>query len=118
MKYEMEMHDGECGFCGTTVPMHASVCAGCGARWGSQSGNTPEEVHQTGKDNLKGGIILVVLSIAIAIGLFFLTSSLWAALALLTIAPFLGLCGVVTFLVGLIGIHAAKSLKIAWWRQQ
>ena len=27
-------HDGFCGFCKTSVPIEASVCTGCGARWG------------------------------------------------------------------------------------
>lgn len=117
MKYEMEMHDGECGFCGTTVPMHASVCAGCGARWGSQSGNTPDEVHQAGKKHVIGSLILASIPIGSLI-LLIATGSFWFYLSLITVGGFAAIYAVGYFLAGCLEMHAAKSLKIAWWRLQ
>lgn len=117
MKYEMETHNGECGFCATKIPSHASICAGCGARWGSQSGATPEEVYLAGRKHIKDGLIMIGTAIAIAIW-FFLTSSLLAGLALMILAPLSGLGGVVIFLIGLIEIPAAKNVEMAWWRKQ
>ena len=117
MKYEMEMHDGECGFCGTAVPVYATVCAGCGARWGSKHGNTPDEVYRDSKKLIKEGIMLACIPIG-SLALCWLTGASWLFLIFIIIGPFVGMAAVMTLLFGWLGLRSVKKLKIAWWRKQ
>jgi hypothetical protein len=117
MKYEMETHNGECGFCGTKIPTHASVCAGCGARWGSQSGNTPEEVYLAGRKHIKDALIMASIPIGSLIMLI-ATGSFWFYLILITIGGLAAIYAVGYLLAGWLEMSAAKTLKIAWWRYQ
>jgi hypothetical protein len=117
MKYEMKTHSGECGFCGTTVPTHASVCTGCGARWGSKSGNTPEEVYLAGRKHIKDGVNMASIPVATLI-LLIATGSFWFYLILITIGGLAAIYAIAYLLAGWMELHAAKNLEIAWWRQQ
>lgn len=44
----MDTHNGVCSFCHTKVPTSAVICTGCGARWGTKSGHSRNEIRASG----------------------------------------------------------------------
>ncbi len=115
MIFEADKHQGTCSHCKSEVPMEAVVCTGCGARWGSSTGKTRQQVYDGGKATFRmgfiGGIILLI---------FFLWSvyaeSVWAILSMT-----LGFLGGPVCLGWMWGgfrsMRKAKTnLSIQWWR--
>ncbi len=108
-------HDGVCGFCKSEVNQEATICSGCGARWGTSTGHTPEEVYQSGKVKVKIGLIACAILAAFFLITVYLESA-WSILAMFAgfflAPPSLGYA-----IGGLISMRRSKRLLINWWRE-
>ncbi|WP_353302582.1 zinc ribbon domain-containing protein [Sessilibacter corallicola] len=113
--FEPDKHQGKCDHCGTEVPQDAVVCTGCGARWGSSTGRTRQQVYDQGKATLRTGFVFGVVLLIFFLWTVYVESP-WAILSM--VLGFLG--GPVC--VGLIfgGFRqmwkAKTNLSIQWWR--
>ena len=115
MIFEADRHRGSCDHCKTEVPIDAVVCTGCGARWGSSTGRTRQQVYDEGKATLRTGFI-----VGAALLIFFLWTvyfeSPWAILSM--VLGFLGgpICLGLMW-GGFRSMRKAKTnLSIQWWR--
>ena len=113
--FEPDRHRGSCDHCKSEVPLDAVVCASCGARWGSSTGKTRQQVYDEGKATLRTGTI-----VGTALLIFFLwtvyVESPWAILSM--VLGFLGgpVC-LGLMLGGFRSMRKAKTnLSIQWWR--
>jgi len=95
--------------------MDAVVCTGCGARWGSSTGKTRQQVYDEGKAVLRTGVIAGACLLLFFLGTVYIESP-WAILSMV-----LGFFGGPVCL-GLIwggfrSMRKAKTnLSIQWWR--
>ncbi|WP_205859123.1 hypothetical protein [Pleionea sediminis] len=109
-----DIHQGKCGLCGTEVPNEATLCAGCGARWGSSTGKTRLEVYKDGKRNLKVGLFYGLALLSFYLVTIYL-GSLWA-IAAMVVGFLVGPVCLGLVIGGLLSMRKAKTnLKVDWW---
>lgn len=112
---EIPSHDGACGFCKSDVPIDATVCGRCGARWGTSTGNSPEMVYQDGRIRfILGSFACIGLLVFLLVSVYF--ESAWSAIALIA-GFFLGVPAFFTAIGGLLRMSRSKKLLINWWRE-
>jgi len=116
LKFPEDKHQGQCDHCKSEVPFDAVVCASCGARWGSSTGKTRQQVYDLGKTKVKMGLIGGVLFAAFFLVTVYFESG-WMLLSM--VLGFLaGPICVGWIIGGLISMRRAKTnLSIQWWRQ-
>lgn len=109
-----EQHDGICGHCRSDVPFDAVVCAKCGARWGTSTGESRQHIHLEGKAKF---VICSLTCLVIAV--FFLVSA-YLKSPLVIVPMFLGAFPGVPALgiamAGFIKMRSAKRASFTWWR--
>jgi len=111
---EDEQHDGICGHCRSSVPTDAIVCASCGARWGTSTGESRQHIYLEGKTKF---VICSITCLAIAI--FFLASaylkSPWVIVPMF-LGVFPGVPALGMAMGSLIKMWGAKRAQYTWWR--
>ena len=117
MQFKQDQHQGSCDHCKTEVPLDAVVCTGCGARWGSSTGKTRQQVYNEGKATLRAGF-----TIGATLLIFFLwtvfAESPWVLLSMV-LGFFGGPVCVGLMWGGFIAMRRAKTnLSIQWWRSE
>ncbi len=110
-----KQHTGKCGHCFSEVPLEATVCASCGARWGTSRGVTRQNIYDEGRAKF------IVCSITC---LFILLSYLVTAylrspwiLAPMVLAFFPGVPALGMAIGGILTMRGAKRAEVTWWRE-
>lgn len=116
MKFPEDKHQGKCDHCKSEVPLDAVVCAACGARWGSSTGKTRQQVYDLGKAKVKMGLIGgAFFAVFFLVTIYFESGWMLLSMALGFLA---GPICIGWIIGGLISMRRAKTnLSIQWWRQ-
>lgn len=115
-RFDMPEHDGQCGHCSTQVPTEATVCTGCGARWGTSSGEEIQDLYDQGRGVILLGIIFLLIGIAVMLWMHFsFGARLETALALG--GTLTAIITIPIFIKGIMQKHTAKNAKVSWWRK-
>lgn len=112
-----EQHNGQCGFCKTTVPLDATVCTGCGAMWGFSNGLNRREQYKAfiGKYRL-GQLIFFGSLLAMLFAYYNVDGAEALGWWALSIVAFL--TGLNIFIGAWQQIQLAKKGELSWWRTQ
>jgi hypothetical protein len=111
-RLDMPQHNGQCGHCSTQVPTEATVCTGCGARWGTSSGHSLQSLHDNADRVLRLGKFLLLTSL-VAGFLAYSFDAIPAYLGVLLIA----LVSILVLMKGMEARWGANGAKVSWWRK-
>lgn len=107
-------HDGRCGHCKTDVPLDASVCASCGAHWGTSSGQALKDIYAESKARFITGSVTCLILALFFIGTVYFESP-WVIIAML-LGPLLGIPAFAWAIGGVISMKRVDKVMITWWR--
>ena len=107
-------HDGICGHCKTRVPLDASVCASCGAHWGTSTGQTLTSIYAESKARIiTGSITCLLLALFFAGTVYF--ESPWIILSTI-LGLLVGVPAIAWVIGGAISMMRINKIAITWWR--
>jgi len=119
MKIKTEEHSGSCGHCHTAVPVGATVCTGCRAVWGLESGYSRQEHYDAIRPTFN--FLKWLMFICLVAFLLSIFTQLFQAkgLAFMIGAVALSMMGIFfkRFLYAYGGILEARNGKVSWWRR-